>query len=47
MQKFNVETIDGTYEIMGTRVILTKYLTIYDGDDIVFGLGASKVLSIK
>lgn len=47
MKKFNVETIYGTYEIMGTRVVLTKYLTIYNGDDIVFELGASKVLSIK
>lgn len=47
MQKFNIETIDGDYEIMGDRYVLAKYLTVYKGEDVVFETRATKVLSIK
>lgn len=47
MQKFNIETVDGPYEIMGDRYSMTKYLTIYKDDQVVFEIRTTKVLSLK
>lgn len=47
MKVFKIETIDGTYEITGTRHEMGKYCTVYNGAEVVFETRSTKVLSIK
>lgn len=47
MKVFNIETVDGPYEVMGDRYSMTKYLTVYKDDQVVFEIRTTKVLSLK
>lgn len=47
MKVFNIETVDGPYEIQGDRYSMTKYFTVYQGDKVVFEIRTTKVLSVK